>query len=248
MAHVPLLAINWLGGGTPVVLSQNGEHLSFALPGRPLATGTISRDADNNLGVTVNFPDDNTYTGTVSTNGDRISWSNNSFWTSNGFIHHGGHGHVVVPQGGTHPSQQLDQFTVTAMVKSTGTGRIWDKITAGGNDGWLLDLYPGLRPRIIASPSLCFNGTKDITAEEWTYLAFTFSGHEAILYVNGVRDQLATEAADLVQNTFPFRVGFDSNGQNVFPGTIQHARLYTRCLTDQEVHADYEHAHAQVSK
>jgi len=136
------------------------------------------------------------------------------------------------------PNQPLHQFTVTAVItlQAPWNGRIFDKISAGGVDGWLLDVYPENNVRVISNGSTISSSVKLNNTP--TYLAVTYGLPETAIYQNGVRtDHHPVNAPP--QNTFPIRLGFDSNGQNVFPGVIQRARIYYSALNDAQVMADY---------
>jgi hypothetical protein len=77
-----IIALNgqWAAGGVagPVV-SVTGNALSIDMSAlkRPTATGTITDSSH----ISVNFPDDKSYTGTLEAPGT-ILWSNNSTWTN----------------------------------------------------------------------------------------------------------------------------------------------------------------------
>ena len=69
----------WESGGTPgPVVSVNGNLISVDMSAykRPTASGTIIDDSD----ISVDFPDDKTYTGKLQAP-KTILWSNNSAWT-----------------------------------------------------------------------------------------------------------------------------------------------------------------------
>jgi hypothetical protein len=69
----------WAVGGVPgPVISVNGNSISIDMSAynRPTALGSFV----NSSGITVHFPDDKTYTGTLQPP-NTIQWSNNSAWT-----------------------------------------------------------------------------------------------------------------------------------------------------------------------
>ncbi len=87
-------------------------------------------------------------------------------------------------------------FTVAAWIKPAPgeSGRIFDKITAGGTDGFLLDTYPGLSLRfMVGSDTLEQPGC--LKAGEWQHVAATMdeSGARRI-YLNGKSLQEAAGA------------------------------------------------------
>jgi len=144
------------------------------------------------------------------------------------------------------PSQPLTQFTVTAVISLTApwNGRIVDKITANAADGFLLDIYPAHTVRVISNNS-AFTSHVKINDSTPTYLAATYGVAESGVFVNGARTD-SSKLHDSPQNVFPIRIGFDSNHQNVFPGTIQRARIYYSALSDAQIQADYQAAKTQL--
>jgi len=138
-------------------------------------------------------------------------------------------------------------FTVSAVValEARWTGRIFDKITAGGVDGWLLDVYPVNEVRVISNGS-SFNSQTKITTSAPVYVAATYGADEISVYQNGVKtDTFKVHAPP--QNNFPIRIGFDSNYQNSFPGTIHRARIFYSVLADTQVAADYQDARTTLN-
>lgn len=94
-------------------------------------------------------------------------------------------------------------FTVAAWIKPAPgeNGRIFDKITAGGSDGFLFDTHPGMALRfIVGEDTLIEPGC--LKAGEWQHVAATIDERGARrIYLNG---KLLKEAAD--ENTGPSRV------------------------------------------
>ncbi len=74
----------WIGGGVPgPFVSRTGNSLSIDMSyaKRPTATGTVLNGAE----ISVNFPDDKTYTAALQAP-NLIKWSNNTSWTKVGAI------------------------------------------------------------------------------------------------------------------------------------------------------------------
>ena len=84
------------------------------------------------------------------------------------------------------PPRDATAFSVGAWVKPSGrTGRIFDRMTPGGSDGFLLDLLHD-RPRLIAG-STTLQADAAAATGVWTHIAAVVDGGrgEATLYVNG---------------------------------------------------------------
>ena len=78
------LSGQWIGGGVPgPFISRTGNSLSIDMSAlhRPTASGTVLSSS----GISVNFPDDKTYTAALQPP-NVIRWSNNSSWTKVGAI------------------------------------------------------------------------------------------------------------------------------------------------------------------
>jgi len=91
--------------------------------------------------------------------------------------------------GGTPADISLAKgFTVAAWIKPGAgeSGRIFDKITPGGSDGFLFDTYPGLALRFIVG-SEEMPVPKCLKAGEWQHVAATVDGAtgERRIYLNG---------------------------------------------------------------
>jgi Domain of unknown function (DUF5703)/Concanavalin A-like lectin/glucanases superfamily/Glycosyl hydrolase family 95 catalytic domain len=78
-------------------------------------------------------------------------------------------------------------FTVAAWIKPAPgeAGRIFDKITAGGSDGFLFDTYPGLSLRLIVG-AMKLTASDCLKAGEWQHVAATVSASGGMrIYLNG---------------------------------------------------------------
>ncbi len=85
--------------------------------------------------------------------------------------------------------RMAEGFTVAAWIQpgERETGRIFDKLTAGINDGFLFDAHPGLSLRLIAG-DLELRLGQCLTAGRWTHVAATASPEGKLaIYVDGVR-------------------------------------------------------------
>jgi len=78
-------------------------------------------------------------------------------------------------------------FTVTAWIKPAAgeAGRVFDKVTAGGSDGFLFDTHPGLALRLIVGADT-LTQPRCLQAGEWQHIAATVDprGTKRI-YLNG---------------------------------------------------------------
>lgn len=87
-------------------------------------------------------------------------------------------------------SLMAKQLTLEAWVKPTGQGRILDKITPGGGDGFLLDLIGDNQVRMIIG-SKCGGQDKDqastIQLNQWSHIAAVLNQESAnaVIYING---------------------------------------------------------------
>lgn len=130
-----------------------------------------------------------------------------------------------------------DEVTLEAWIlpeKMKGGCRILDKSTAGRQDAYNLDTYPGNGLRLITDHG-------SVTAEcklpvgAWCHVAATYSSSKrfAAIYLNG---KAVAEVKDgnfppLKLNSNPLRVGCDSKGENRFNGRIREAAVYSKALS-----------------
>jgi hypothetical protein len=114
-------------------------------------------------------------------------------------------------------------------------GRIVDKITAFGSDGFLLDMG-GDQVRIIVSPDTYFTDSH-VPAGMWTHVAGTFDGTTMAIYYNGVGVGSAAAGAPhgVPTNANTLRIGADSTGGSLFNGMIDEARVFNRGLSAAEI-------------
>jgi hypothetical protein len=131
------------------------------------------------------------------------------------------------------------EITMDAWINTSQPGgRIFDKISAFFNDGWLLDLI-GDRVRIIVGGASVQSDTP-IPVGQWVHVAgtFSFSGgmSRVAVYINGA---LAGEAfspqPSIPVNTRGLRFAADSDGGSLFIGEIDEPRVFSRALSADEI-------------
>jgi len=140
---------------------------------------------------------------------------------------------VVVPHD---PSLMMSgAFTLDAWVNVTQFGgRIIDKATAFGADGYLMDL-PGNALRLWMSTDSITSSTP-VPAGIWTHVAAVYDGANLGLYINGVLDvEAPTPITSVAPNLNPLHIGADSDGGSVFNGSIDEPRVFNRALTADEI-------------
>ncbi|MBI5631873.1 MAG: carboxypeptidase regulatory-like domain-containing protein [Nitrospirae bacterium] len=128
------------------------------------------------------------------------------------------------------------QITMDAWIYPTALGgRIVDKITAGGSNGYLLDTYGGVARFIIGSQGL--NSATALPLNTWTHVAATYDGVMMNVYLNGSLDNSRAVSGAIPVNTLPLRIGADSNGANPFSGLIDEVEVFNRALSADEIAA-----------
>ena len=117
---------------------------------------------------------------------------------------------------------------------ATATSRIVDKITAGGNDGYLLDLYGGKLRLLVDSVGL--SGATTLQANTTYHVAGTFDGTTMTVYVNGSSDGSVPYNGTIPVNALPVRIGVDSTGAaNFFTGWVDEVEIFNRALSQAEI-------------
>jgi hypothetical protein len=127
------------------------------------------------------------------------------------------------------------ELTIDAWINAQVLGgRIVDKITPGGNDGYLLDLV-GDHLRVIADGN-SITSASPIPAGMFVHVATVRTRTSMKLYINGVLDADAEAGfAPLQANNHPFRIGADGSGGSLFMGVIDEPRIFGRGLSDAEI-------------
>lgn len=175
------------------------------------ASGSTVNDTSGN-------PNNGTITGTVS----RVTGQIGNAISMNGSTY------VTVPD-----AHLLDlansELAIDLWVYPTTSGttrRLVDKETAGGTDGFLLDLVNTNSPRFIVGSQIITSSTV-IPTNQWSHIRATYlKNHKMRIYVN---DALDTEASatsgDIPQNALLLRLGADSTGSNIFTGKLDEVKL-----------------------
>ena len=130
-------------------------------------------------------------------------------------------------------------LTLSAFIKATSPdGRIIDRITAGGTDGYLMDFHNGQLRLIVGARWLNSTATY-ASPSAFMHVAGVFTGGsspEIRLYVDGnLVDQTSVAAGDIPSNSLSLRIGIDQNGSDVFTGQIDEPMVFSRALSDQEI-------------
>lgn len=98
------------------------------------------------------------------------------------------------------PKDFTGNFQIEAEVKPAAgaTGRIFDKITVAGSDGFLLDLQPGNNLRLIIGATQ-YQVENVLPANEWSKVVLTAAADKWLVSVNG-KEVLTTEGQAIVEN------------------------------------------------
>ncbi len=146
----------------------------------------------------------------------------------------GATGYVEVP---TSPSLNITaQITIAAWVNPSALGgRVVDKITAGGSDGYLLDTF-GSRIRLIIDGQ-GLSGTTSLPTGAWSHIAGVYDGAQMRVYLNGALDGTLNTSVAIPTNALTLRIGAASDGSSRFTGLIDEAEVFSRALSQAEVQA-----------
>jgi len=138
--------------------------------------------------------------------------------------------------------QLWERFTLAAWIYQveSRSSRVIDKIGAGTANGPHLDTHPGTNLRSCSGT--CISTAGDHTLDEWHHVAVTFDEGVVRLYVDGSVNGEGSAPSPLAGNSLTLRIGADSNGQSLFYGLIDDARVYSHALTEAEILAAMEGA------
>ncbi len=126
-------------------------------------------------------------------------------------------------------------ITIDAWIYPTVlNGRIVDKITADGTDGYFLDVTAGVgRLRFTSSPGTTQTPTS-VAVNTWTHVAATYDRANMRLYLNGVNVRVVQSTIAIPANAVSLRIGADAAGGTAFTGILDEVGLYNRALPDAE--------------
>ena len=151
-----------------------------------------------------------------------------------------GGSYVEVPS--TSALSPTGAITIDAWVNTSvtnATGRIVNKITAGGGDGYLLDLLGGQLRLIVDGGTV--TGSTTLLSGVTYHVAGTYDGSTMTVYVNGVGDGTSSHSGAIPTNSLPVRIGADSTGSaNLFTGWIDEVEIFNRALSASEIKAIHD--------
>jgi hypothetical protein len=126
-------------------------------------------------------------------------------------------------------------ITIDAWINQTSLGgRIVDKASANGSDGYLLDVIGDKLRMYIATDAIV--SQNPIPAGMWVHVAGVFDGNGLGVYINGALDSNSvTNGHALIPNALSLRMGADSGGGSNFVGNIDEPRVWNRALTADEI-------------
>ncbi|MBT2564123.1 putative Ig domain-containing protein [Pedobacter sp. ISL-68] len=138
----------------------------------------------------------------------------------------------------------LNDFTIATWVKMDGTSnwaRIFDFGTGTTNYMFLTPKSSAGNPRYAIKAGggeLILNSSIAIKTGEWTHIAVTQSGSEAIMYINGVevgRNSAMTLKPSSLGNTTLNYLGKSQWPDPMLNGTLDDFRIYSKALTATEI-------------
>lgn len=100
-------------------------------------------------------------------------------------------------------------------------------------------------PFSTLNPVDFYTTTNFWASDTWYYVAFTYDGNMARLYVNGALENTVAGTGNIHSSGFPLVIGSRTSGdQEFFKGTLDEFSIYNRARTAQEI-LDYYNALTQ---
>ena len=133
------------------------------------------------------------------------------------------------------------EITIDAWIAASDgrNARIVDKITAGGTNGYLLDINNGYLRFIVGSTALT-GGTSIPTSFARNHVVGTYDGATMRVYLDGALDGSLARSGAIPTNVLPVRIGADSTGvANQFVGWIDEVEIFNRALSLAEIQGIY---------
>ena len=139
-------------------------------------------------------------------------------------------------------------FSVSAMLKvdAKGGSPFGRMETSAATRGWDVEFH-GLRPSVHLihqwpEDSIHIQAEEDVTANQWTHLAFTYDGsgkaNGVVLYINGIPAKTSVKQDKLtgtIKTAAPFSIGRRGGAAAAFHGEVDELRIYGRALDKTEV-------------
>jgi len=143
----------------------------------------------------------------------------------------GGDSYLYLPYS-YYPTMTGQQITIDAWIMPRASdGRIVDKITPGGSDGYLLDMSGGQVRFIVGSNWLAAT----VPLNTWSHVAAVYDGTNLKLYINGQFQGTADGSGTVPANSLNFTIGADTYGSTRFNGLIDELEIFDRALTPVEI-------------
>ena len=132
------------------------------------------------------------------------------------------------------------QITLDAWINPASLGgRILDKISVGGTDGYALDTFGGNLRFIFGTQEV--SGATTLPTNSFTHVAATYDFSTLRVYVNGVLDgELLAEELSLQPNDLPLRIGADQADASTFSGLIDEIEIFDRALSQPEIQSIFD--------
>lgn len=148
----------------------------------------------------------------------------------------------VVTATSTPQLANMTAFTATAWVRlaaSSGWRPLIDHRDAG-SDGWDLYLDPSSRLFLRVNTETTA-GSHALPINEWVFVAGTFDGTQARLYLNGALESVETFSTTPLNVTAQLLIGGHFNQSNLrFRGALDEVRLFDQALTEPELVALFD--------
>jgi hypothetical protein len=116
--------------------------------------------------------------------------------------------------------------------------RLVDKINGTITNNFLIDIYQA-KPRFFLGSGSVLPANV-LTANTWYFIAATYDGATAKLYLNGNLIGSTALTGNLVSNTNPLKIGMNQSNGNNINGRIDDLKIYLRALSQTEVTYLYE--------
>jgi hypothetical protein len=134
-----------------------------------------------------------------------------------------------------------DQLTITCWFNSGNIAlsqRIADKLSGTTAGNFMLDIFQQ-KFRFFAG-SVTVNPTYVLSSNTWYFVACTYDGTNAKVYLNSILIATTPLTGNLTANTSPLNIGKDQSGNNCFLGKMDDFKYYTRALDATEISGLYE--------
>lgn len=226
-------------GQTTQNIGGTTTSLDYCIPGDTsyCATPVAEYNFEENTGTVANDTSGNNNNGTFGTGNSAPTWSTGQNNKGSGLSFDGVNDYVRAPL----PTTQIDNWTISAWIKSNSASGIAGAVHVGGPGctGYSISMSGGNWYPLFSCVN--WNNTTAIapvTVGQWTHITVVRDNGVLRAYANGVKTVTGVTTTPISPSGNYLNIGMVEAG-NFFNGSIDQVKIYNYARTDAQVTYDY---------